>query len=359
LDQKYQAFVGAGFSAIFSDVPYTVMGRFVATGSTASFKIRAASETSGTTEIANNSAAFNLEFLVYEFGSGSVYTSTNADTDWASCNFSTLAWQGLGTVTSSLECKRQGSDLLMRGSFVPGTPTANEARIPLPVWNGVQLTNARNGYVGDISRNVSVANANRDFLGLSSSGNSYVTIGIREFTQPAASLTSQNGSILINSGETMPVEFRIPISGWTNSNIIIGQFNELMVTPSVTKPKTCYYAFGGASATLASPTNCTSTCTEVVDTCGTGSIPTRSGTGLFTNLIFASGTFANSSYIKCDCESYDTGTGARDCVTYFDTSDQTWSSNSSGGAVLNINTTNMAGTSSDSYVSVKCEGQGN
>jgi hypothetical protein len=130
-----------------------------------------------------------------------------------------------------------------------------------------------------------------------------------------------------------------------------------IATPGVTKVKACYYAFGGASATLASPTNCTGTCTEVVDTCGTVSVPTRSGTGLFTNLTFASGTFSNSSYIKCDCESYDTGTGVRDCVTYFDASDQTWSSNSNGGAVLNIATTNTAGTLNDAYVSVKCEGQ--
>src|SRR5690606_19985154 len=45
------------------------------------------------------------------------YIGRNADTDWAACTFSTLAWQGLGTVTNNLECRKQGSDLLIRGSL--------------------------------------------------------------------------------------------------------------------------------------------------------------------------------------------------------------------------------------------------
>jgi hypothetical protein len=140
---------------------------------------------------------------------------------------------------------------------------------------------------------------------------------------------------------------------------IQGSFKEVMVSPGVTKPKTCYYAFGGASATLASPTECTTgTCVEVYDSCGTGTPPAWSATGVYLNLTFASGTFSNSSPISCKCLSWDTtATAERQCTAYFDTSDNTWATNSSGGYVVNLKTTNAAGTLNDAYTMVECSGQ--
>ena len=141
------------------------------------------------------------------------------------------------------------------------------------------------------------------------------------------------------------------------SRTILGSFSEVMVAPGVSKPKTCYYAFGGASATLSSPTLCTTgTCVETYDSCGTGTPPTFGSTGNYNNLTFAAGTFANSSYIDCKSQAYAVSPGAYNSQVYFETGDQTWQTTSSGGLVTNIGSYNVLGTAVNSYVSVKCEG---
>jgi hypothetical protein len=145
------------------------------------------------------------------------------------------------------------------------------------------------------------------------------------------------------------------------TRMIVGFFKGLMTVPNISKPKTCYYRFGGASATLAAPTECTAgTCVEVEDSCGAITPPTYSSDGVYINLTVANGTFANSSSIDCSCKAYDTtaGTAAvRPCNMYFDTGDSTWAANSSGGAVLNMQSTTTGGVAANSYISVKCEGQ--
>lgn len=139
---------------------------------------------------------------------------------------------------------------------------------------------------------------------------------------------------------------------------IVGSFNEVVTAPGITKPKTCYYAFGGASATLASPTECTTgTCVEVYDSCGAITPPAYSATANYTAATIANGTFANSSFIQCSCEAYDTTTSTpKKCSPYFTTGNIQWTTNSSGGAVLNFRTDVIGGGANDSYVSFKCEG---
>jgi hypothetical protein len=138
---------------------------------------------------------------------------------------------------------------------------------------------------------------------------------------------------------------------------IQGSFKEVMVATGVTKPKTCYYAFGGASATLASPTECTTgTCVEVYDSCGTGTPPAFSSTGVYTGFSFASGTFANSAYVHCNCTAWDLTAGTdRECNMW--TGTNTWASNSSGGFALgSYSTVSVAGTPANTYGQIKCEG---
>jgi hypothetical protein len=139
---------------------------------------------------------------------------------------------------------------------------------------------------------------------------------------------------------------------------IQGTFNEVNTSPGISKPKTCHYAFGGASATLASPTLCaTGTCLEVVDSCNAFSPPSRSTAGGYLALTIASGTFANSSLVSCACNGFSTTNNARICTTVFNTGQNTWSANSSGGLVTDIFTGIVTGTGTDSYVTVTCKGQ--
>jgi hypothetical protein len=166
-----------------------------------------------------------------------------------------------------------------------------------------------------------------------------------------------------SSGAALAASFQIICqkqgADFTATRLITGQFKELMTVPNVTKPKTCYYAFGGASATLASPTECTvGTCVEVVDTCGTVTVGTSNSAGSYIDFTFANGTFSNNSPVHCTCTAYDTTINtAKDCVTVFQTGDSTWSSNSNGGYVANMATHDNVGTFSSSYVQLKCEGQ--
>ena len=141
------------------------------------------------------------------------------------------------------------------------------------------------------------------------------------------------------------------------SKTITGTFNEVMTTPGIAKPKTCYYAFGGASATLASPTECTTgTCIEVIDTCGTGTAPTWATTAIYQNMTFASGTFANTSLVTCSCVAWDITSGQdRQCDPYFN-GNTGWASNSTGGLNFNLLSTNSAGTQATAYLQIKCEG---
>lgn len=176
-----------------------------------------------------NGTDYNIEFYVsvYPSNSGtSTYSSLNADTDWAACNFSTLAWQGLGTVTNNLQCKRHGSDLVMRGRFTVGAPSASEARIPLPLWNGSQLSTtaaiATTEMAGFAHRN---ALTTTQYGILSEASVAYLTMDAQ--SGGTAGLTKQNGSTLFGTGDIVSFTARVPIAGWQNSNIIIGQFNGL------------------------------------------------------------------------------------------------------------------------------------
>jgi len=146
---------------------------------------------------------------------------------------------------------------------------------------------------------------------------------------------------------------------YQSSRTIVGSFKEVPKVVGINSPKECRYKFGGASATLAAPTECTSgTCVEVEDSCATGSPPAYISTGRVGPLVFASGTFANSSPLHCDCVAFDTTTGTeKQCDVIFITGQQTWSSNSSGGASLDLFAGVASGSASTSYWGLNCKGQ--
>lgn len=183
-----------------------------------------------------NSEAFSLyaSVPVNELqASGTIYNSTNSDTGWSPCNFSTLAWQGLGTVTNNLRCKRQGSDLLITGNFVTGTVAASAAQMPLPLWNGSQLSTISSypsGSTGDI-----VAKGNRTissttfFGGMTlnaTNSKTYLHVSC-EASTVSGEATATNGNACFSNSDQLSFMARVTIAGWDDSNIIIGQFNGL------------------------------------------------------------------------------------------------------------------------------------
>lgn len=143
--------------------------------------------------------------------------------DWADCDFSTLAWQGLGTVTSEdLKCKRDAGDLIISGKVVTGTVAASEIQILLPTWGGVQLVTASSSKIssphggGRIIRGASGSSAN-DMITLPIAGLSYFKVSITGTT--TSPITAQNGSALFGTGENIVFDnVRIPINGWSAAN---------------------------------------------------------------------------------------------------------------------------------------------
>jgi hypothetical protein len=256
----------------------------------------------------------------------------------------------LTNFTSAATYQRNGNIITVRGTITfTGAPgTWGNPVIPLPSGLTPSLTTRPlvigNGSAFDVAPQtyeiiVAASSANGIFLSRPD---------FQNFTQAAPAAWA--------SGDVFTYEFSIPVNEWANPAQLTGTFAEMMRVPNVSKPKTCYYAFGGASSTLAAPTECTTgTCVEVYDSCGVFSPPTRSGAGAYTDMVLASGTFSNSSFLDCKCEAYDTTVDtAKLCRFYFATGDSTWSTNSSGGATLNIATSDAS--SSDAYVKLKCEG---
>lgn len=191
---------------------------------------------SGSLFITNTTAtAFNptTKFFLEYFGSGSVYTSTNADTDWASCGHTPSDFTGFGTVTSiETQCKREGSDLLMRGKFTSGVSTGVEARVNLKL-GGAALTSASSSVIPTIQlagfgfRNVASATTDKMYSITIQPSVAHITFALGPYATAQNPLLAQNGDAIIANGVTMSINARIPISGWTNSNLIIGQFNGL------------------------------------------------------------------------------------------------------------------------------------
>lgn len=175
-------------------------------------------------------AAINAQ-KAFQKSKVSSFSSTNADTDWASCGLTGSALTGFGTAvpTPELQCKRQGSDLLMKGKFTAGTtPTAVEARLNLPIWNGVQLTSASTGKIPSIQlagfAGISASSA-ASFYTLIEPSVTYMTFSFQSAANNT--LLKQNANAFVTTGTIVTLHARIPINGWENSNIIIGQFNGL------------------------------------------------------------------------------------------------------------------------------------
>lgn len=189
------------------------------------------------------------------------------------------------------------------------------------------------------------------------------TVGVASGGTGAASLTANN--VILGNG-TSAVQFVAPgTSGnmlvsngttWTSSGV---SGSSLMSAPGISGPKTCYFMFGGASATLASPTNCTTgTCVEIYDSCSAATSPSFSSTGVYVNLTWANGTWANSTALACDCVAWDSSAGnPRRCFQYFDTGEQSIATNSSGGAVISMLTYNSSDAATNTYVVQTCTGQ--
>ena len=173
--------------------------------------------------------------------------------------------------------------------------------------------------------------------------------------------TSSGASIYTSLSTNYDVQLACQKQGadFVATRNIVGSFNEVMVATGVSKPKVCYYDFGGASSTLAAPTVFTTgTAVEIYDSCNAVTPPSWSATGDARGIVFANGTWANSTPVKCTCvSSAGSSAASNECMAnYFITGSDKISSTSSGGFTTNTLSYSSAGSSINSYVSMTCEG---
>lgn len=147
----------------------------------------------------------------------------NNVTDWQDAGLVAADFTGFGTPTAiQIQSRREGSDLVYRGKFTPGTPTAVEARINLKIA-GVSLTSANSISIPSLQlaglniRGTATTNNGQPVLIEPSVG--YITFGLGFAAGNV--FAKANANSLVNSGELMSFNARIPIQGWTAGNTAI------------------------------------------------------------------------------------------------------------------------------------------
>lgn len=169
-----------------------------------------------------------LNITAVEVTNSTTYTSRNSDTDWQTCAQGS-GTQALGTSpTYSFQCKRQGSDLLMKGQLITtATPSASEARIALPLWNGVQLTSKNSSIIPtvQVAGAAGINASTSTWVPLIEPSVTYLTLGAN-VGSGAGTFTKQPGNAFA-AGATIGILARIPIEGWENSNLAVLQLSGL------------------------------------------------------------------------------------------------------------------------------------
>ena len=179
----------------------------------------------------------------YANASSAAYVSTNGNYDWTSYT-PTLA--GLGTVSpSASQCKhrRVGGDLEVNCYFTTGTPTATLASISLP--NSLTLDSTRIIAANTTSAagqafgwSIESSTLNQSAV-VSAIGTSTSLLYLGDYITHTGGnfLVPQNGSAMLAVGSVTSISFKVPIAGWTNSNLIVGSFAGYNSTPGTISPK--------------------------------------------------------------------------------------------------------------------------
>lgn len=188
------------------------------------FEVKGKTDSGGTTALYGTTVSPAVIKVYYFPPATKIYSQASQDSDWQSCTFSSLAWQGFGNVTNNLLCKRTSGDLLIKGKWTSGTTAASIGQIPLPNnWGTISVSSSilSNQLVGLGYRDISAAS--QLLYGLIAQPNaSYLNVsnnGTAQFSVPV------NGSTLMLSNETQQImDLRIPIQNWQNYGVIVGSF---------------------------------------------------------------------------------------------------------------------------------------
>jgi hypothetical protein len=205
----------------FSDLPRTIQLGFQipANCSSYSYTISALQEADSPETYVDDIVLKNYWLGMSNQGQSIASLEVPIETDWTDALFSSFAWQGLGTVTvNSARIKRHGSDLILNLTATTGTVSASEARIPLPLWGGSQLSIASNS--GNLNKIVgigAIGATGATFKTLSvmaKQSQQYLTLSGHLDAGAVNPLIPQTGSAILPNTTSFSFEARIPIANW-------------------------------------------------------------------------------------------------------------------------------------------------
>lgn len=211
----------------------------------------------------------NATIPVDSLANTKIYSTASNNTDWTPCTFSTLAWTGLGTVTNtSLQCRRSMGMLEMRGKLTLGTTSGVTAEFLLPNnYGAITVGVSDNASCGMFLREQAVTSVVHNTICASAAGYVWTSAALAVGGNPGSAGTGGN----FTNGDVIEYSnVRIPITGWSNSSVIVGSFQNVVTVSGITNPKffsavvqttsgTITNSKGGilTSCTAANPTVCT------------------------------------------------------------------------------------------------------
>lgn len=279
----------------------------------------------------------------YLASSANVYSSTNGNYSFRSCGLTTSDFTGFGTVSNiNVQCSRVGEQIIIKGNFTSGTATGVEARVNLSP-GGTLISSSSIGTLefaqGFWMRDA--AAAAHGSATLMEPSVSYITFGNGDgFSGNAVNGTAKMlASSYVASGNVVRFFARVPISGWSNSNVIVGSFAGYTNVPGATgNIDTFSVSFGTTNAT----TVCSASPCSYLDQIGSAVTSiTRSGAGAYA-------INTTKTYLKLKCQANgNTLTGSTRFI------DATACANCSSTTFASIN---IAGVQSDSSGIISCMG---
>lgn len=270
-----------------------------------------------------------------DYKTSKAYVASSSDVAYQPCTFSTLAWQGFGTVTNNLLCARKGQDLLIKGKWRAGTTAASLGQIPLPTNFGslrIASNISSNQVLGSAWRNIGASAIYYNLL--ASPNTSYISVSNSVINGTNSPVTPVNGSSIVNSfeGQDIP-EVKIPIQGWQDSGVIVGSFEGIekcandyectdtfsavittgtgvvanyntptpWVTCTAANPSACSFSSGLKDGVnnLSSPMNCNATVIGTTTAVSSVSSATSSGFSVNSTLTTTGATTNASVHVTC------------------------------------------------------------
>lgn len=198
------------------------------------FSIKSTNSNAGTLYIGNRN------YLGIPLSDEAIAAKFDNTTGWTPCTFSTLAWQGLGTVTGveNLKCKRDKDELVIEGALISGTTTSAEIQIPLPInFGSISINTTTTQTRGMWFRNLTSTSKGGTFL--ITAGSNLIKMSHSSTFGPDSinALIPTNGLQVPTSTFFTITDLRIPITEWssqTNTAIVACAENPLKCAPYYT-----------------------------------------------------------------------------------------------------------------------------